>query len=58
MIEMQVKQHSEARTKLNTEQASRAKIADMQVNEKDKFFDKIADAHDLTDYMQDLTDHL
>lgn len=43
---------------LNTEQAARAKIQESEANKQGKFFDKIAHAHDLTDYMQDLTDHL
>ena len=58
LVEMQIKQHAEAREKLSTEQAERTKVQNANEREKAKFFDQIADAHDLSDYLQELTDYL
>ena len=55
---MQVKQHTEAREKLNTEQTERTRAKNATEKEKGKFFDQIEDAHDLSDYLQELTDYL
>jgi len=58
IVEQQMKQHSNKRSMLNTEQAGRKKMEDDIRNEKEAFLKKISSAHDLSDHLQDLVDHL
>ena len=58
IVEQQMKQHADKRSMLNTEQAERKKMDDKNKEEKEAFLKKISNAHDLSDHLQDLVDHL
>ena len=58
VVEQQLQQHADMRAQLNTQEAERAKQLAGVDGEKQAFADKIAQAHDLTDHLQDLTDYL
>mmetsp|Transcript_1175 Transcript_1175/g.1774 ORF Transcript_1175/g.1774 Transcript_1175/m.1774 type:complete len:233 (+) Transcript_1175:64-762(+) len=58
VVELQVKQHAEARVQLNTQEAERKKEEEQVDEVKARFVEQIAEAQDLQDHLQGLTDHL
>ena len=58
LVEQNMKQHEDARALLTSEQSERKKVEKAVDDDKQSFLDKIAAAHDLSDNLQDLTDHI
>lgn len=58
VVLLQKNQHAEARAQLNTQEMERKKLQDEVEEVKWVFKEKLAEAEDLGDHLQDLTDHL